>query len=214
MQPNDAELDQPPPELTVLAQWLDAGEVIAFPTETVFGLLARIDRPLALRHIFALKGRPPERALPVIAADPAAAFGLWSFRPPEADLLIDHFWPGPLTIVLPAHPSVDMLITGGSDNIGVRVPGLPVLRQLCAMAGGALVATSANPADQPPAMSREQVAAYFGDQIPCYAAPPLKPSRGSTILEMTQWPPLILRNGDVSAEQLEAVLGVRPAMRN
>ncbi len=215
MQPKDkdTEIDHPP-GLTAIAKRLNEGEVIAFPTETFFGLLARIDRPKALRRIFALKGRPPERALPVIVSNNTVAKSLWSLVPAESESLINHFWPGPLTIILPAHASIDMLITGGGDTVGVRVPGRVETRELCALAGGALVATSANPADHPPARSCEDIARYFGDKVFCHQTPPLAPSKSSTVLQMTQWPPLILRAGEISRAELTSALGIEPDLRN
>jgi L-threonylcarbamoyladenylate synthase len=214
MQPKDAEIDQPPSEIQALAERLNQGEVIAFPTETFYGLMARVDRPAALRKVFAIKGRLPERALPVIASNKAVARLLWSACPPEALQLMDAFWPGPLTIVLPARLSVDMLITGGSDTVGVRVPGLAEARELAALAGGALVATSANPADEPPARSCDELDAYFGGEVECWDAGEMPPSKGSTVLQMVDWPPLILREGEISREQLAAVLGIDPALRS
>ncbi|MDP8223722.1 MAG: L-threonylcarbamoyladenylate synthase [Candidatus Lernaella stagnicola] len=214
MQPKDAELDQPPPDLKALVARLDDGEVVAFPTETFYGLIARVDRPNALRKVFELKGRPPERALPVVVSTFGVARSLWSAIPADVEKLVARFWPGPLTIVLPAHPAVDMLITGGSDTVGIRVPGSDALRRLASLSGGALVATSANLADQPPARSCRDIYEYFGSQLVCAEGPPLPISKGSTVLLCTEWPPLILRQGEVSREVLADAIGVEPDLRN
>jgi L-threonylcarbamoyladenylate synthase len=208
MQPDDA-TGRPAPLLRPFAELLDAGEAIAFPTETFYGLLARIDRPAAIERIFELKGRAAHAPLPVIAADAAVARSLWLDVPPAAQTLIDAFWPGPLTLVLPARePWASSPLTGGSGALGVRVPGSAAARGIAAMAGGALAATSANPSDRPPAMDAAAVRAYFGDRVPIAEGPRLPPSRGSTILLMTAWPPRLARDGDVARSRIEEVLGV------
>lgn len=211
----EPDIEQPPPLLHSFAQRLDNGEVIAFPTETFYGLLARIDRPQALRRIFTLKGRSSHAPLPVIAADTETAVSLWREIPAAARLLIDRCWPGPLTLVLPANPDkIAPAITGDTGLVGVRVPGGAATRGLAAMAGGALVATSANPSHLPPATSAAEVAAYFGDQVPIADGPQLPPSKGSTVLSLAVWPPRLLRDGDLDYRQLEAILDVAVTIGN
>lgn len=194
--------------LRVYAALLNEGEVVAFPTETFYGLLARIDRPAALQRIYSLKGRNFHAALPVMAADTMTAMSLWSETPEAARRLLPLFWPGPLTIVLPASDRVSEWVTGGAGTVGVRVPGSAAARGLCAMAGGALAATSANPSGQPPAMSPAEVRAYFGESITMAEGSVLPPSKGSTVLLMHQWPPRLARDGEVGRHLLEEALGV------
>ncbi|NLH50521.1 MAG: Sua5/YciO/YrdC/YwlC family protein [Myxococcales bacterium] len=211
----EPDIEQPPPLLASFAKRLNDGEVIAFPTETYYGLLARIDRPQALRRIFILKGRSAQVALPVIVADAGTAFSLWRDPPPAARLLTDRFWPGPLTLVSPAATDkVDPLITGDTGQVGVRLPGSAAARGIAAMAGGALVATSANPSRQPPATSAAEVAAYFGDQVAVADGPQLPPSRGSTVLSLAEWPPRLLRDGDLDYRHIETLLEVALTLGN
>jgi L-threonylcarbamoyladenylate synthase len=205
----DGSTDNPAPLLRPFAERLNDGQAIAFPTETFYGLLARIDRPAALARIFAWKGRPAQAALPVIAADAATARSLWRETPAAAARLIENFWPGPLTIVLPASERwASSPACGGTGNLGVRVPGSAAARGIAAMAGGALVATSANPSGQPPAMDPATVRAYFGDEVAIAEGPALPPSRGSTILSLAEWPPRLLREGEVGRAAIEQILGV------
>jgi len=187
---------------------LAAGEVIAFPTETLYGLLARIDRPAALQRVFELKGRPAGSPMPVIAADVESALRLWVLVPDAAHRLIAAFWPGPLTLVLPATEEVSTVITAGTGAVGVRVPGSAAARGIAAMAGAPLAATSANPSGRAPAMSPAEVRAYFGEQAPVPDGPQLAPSNGSTVLDLCSWPPVLLRAGDIDRERIEAVLGI------
>jgi L-threonylcarbamoyladenylate synthase len=195
------------------ADLLRAGEVIAFPTETVYGLLARVDSPAALQRIFELKGRRENNPMPVIVAEVEAALMMWVDVPAVAHRLIDALWPGPLTIVLPAARSVADLITGGTGAVGARVPGSAAARGITAMVGVPLVATSANPSGQRPAMSPAEVRAYFGDQLPVPEGPTLPHSKGSTVLDLRPRPPVLLREGEVSRARIESVLGVRLASK-
>ncbi len=193
------------------ADQLRAGEVVAFPTETFYGLLARIDRPTALQHIFELKGRPANNPMPVIAADVASACALWAAVPEVAQRLIDAFWPGPLTLVLPAAADVSELITAGTAAVGVRVPGSAAARGIAVMAGAPLAATSANPSGRPPARSADEVRAYFGEAVSLSDGGVLSLSKGSTVLDLRPWPPRLVRDGDTERAGLEAVLGIRLA---
>jgi L-threonylcarbamoyladenylate synthase len=143
----------------------------------------------------------------VIAADVDAACALWREVPPLARALIAAFWPGPLTLVLPANRErVSARVTGGTDGVGVRVPGRAAARGLAAMAGGVLVATSANRTGEPPALSAADVRTYFGDEVPVADGGVLAPSRGSTVVSLMEWPPVVLRDGDCDRLALARVL--------
>lgn len=214
MTEQEPERDQPLNLLRIYAQRLTDGEVVAFPTETFYGLLARIDRPQALARLFELKGRPADNPLPVIVADIRQTRALWREVPSPAQKLIDSFWPGPLTLVLSSVPALSELITADTGTVGARQPGSAAARGIAAMAGQALAATSANPADRPPATSPAQVRAYFGDAVTIADGPQLPASRGSTVIDLTQWPPVLVRAGDVPRQHIEKALGVNLEMRN
>src|SRR6266545_2568671 len=137
-----------PSAIARAVELLAAGELVAFPTETVYGLGADAGSRDAVARIFAAKGRPADHPVIVHLAN-AADVAHWAREvPPGAQLLADAFWPGPLTLILPRASHVDDIVTGGQDTIGVRVPAHPVARELLAAfarAGGrGLAAPSAN----------------------------------------------------------------------
>jgi tRNA threonylcarbamoyl adenosine modification protein (Sua5/YciO/YrdC/YwlC family) len=195
--------------LTHAAQLLDKGRVIIFPTETLYGLLARLDRPKALARINKLKSRESKKAMPCLAAD--ARMARAAFDPPPASFepLAKRLWPGPLTLVGRARSDYIGEATGWGPTIGVRVPGAKTSRRLVEMVGVPLVATSANPARMPASFCADDVASYFCDEpdLVLFDAGPLAPSRGSTVIDISTDPPLLLRSGDAPPEKIEEVLG-------
>ena len=191
---------------------LRGGGLVAFPTETVYGLGADAADPEAVARIFTAKGRPPSHPLIVHLGD-LEALDRWAERvPPEAHLLADAFWPGPLTMLLWRAPGVPDVVTGGRPTVGLRVPDHPVARDLLARFGGGVAAPSAN---------------RFGRVSPTTAAHVLSELRGhvdlvldggpcevgveSTIVDLTGDEAVVLRPGGVSAERLAEVLGREPA---
>ena len=118
------------PEIEAAARRLQAGEVLAFPTETVYGLGADATNPSAVRRIFALKGRPPDHPLIVHFADPGALAEWGVFIPSAARQLARQFWPGPLTMIVRKAARVPPEVTGGQDTVGLRCPSHPVARDL------------------------------------------------------------------------------------
>ncbi len=142
------------PELTrrveEAAAVLRSGGLVAYPTETFYGLGALASCAPALARLAAAKLRPEGKPLPLLAATPEAAFALASAVPPLALRLAGRFWPGPLTLVLPAAAGLAREITAGLGTVGVRVPGSEVARELSRLAGGPLISTSANLSGGPP----------------------------------------------------------------
>jgi L-threonylcarbamoyladenylate synthase len=208
------------------AQLLEEGGVVAFPTETVYGIGALATDQGAVERIFRIKGRPPERALIVHLHD---ATGIDAFAidvPDWARRLGEEVWPGPLTLVLPARPGVSPQVTGGGSTVGLRVPDHPValllLAELVARRGvsAAIAAPSANKFGEPPPTTAQGVieglgAPEVGDELrpdmildagECPGGVP------STVLACEPGGPRILRQGAISAEALEAMLD-RPIRR-
>ncbi|HTL52243.1 MAG TPA: L-threonylcarbamoyladenylate synthase [Planctomycetota bacterium] len=200
-------------EIQTAAQILRAGGVVAFPTETVYGLGADAANPAAVAKVFALKGRPATHPLIVHIAD-AAALAHWCRAvPPAAEKLAAAFWPGPLTLILQRAPGVIDAVTGGQDTVGLRVPAHPVARALLTAFGGGIAAPSANKFGRVSPTTAAHVKAEFAEgagpeQIldggPCMVGVE------STIVDLSGLPsraPTLLRPGGVTKEQLEAVLG-------
>lgn len=128
---------------------LRAGGVVVYPTETFYGLGALASAGEALERLARAKLRPEGKPLPLVAADRAQVAAV-AILDAAAARVADRFWPGPLTLVLPAHAGVHPAITAGTGTVGIRIPGSDVARALAAAAGGALVSTSANPSGGPP----------------------------------------------------------------
>ena len=141
-----------------------AGGLVAFPTDTLYGLAADPRNGRAVEAVFLAKGRPLERALPLIVADIDAVATVARLTPLGRQLARD-FWPGPLSIVLDADPSLASAVHGGTLKVAVRVPDLAVARLLARGAGGAIVSTSANRSGQPATADPDEVAASMRDWV-------------------------------------------------
>lgn len=207
----------PAAEVVRAAALLRAGELVAFPTETVYGLGADAANPDAIAKIFAAKGRPADHPLIVHLPD-ANHLGRWAVDIPEsAHKLAAAFWPGPLTLILKRHPAVFNAITGGQDTVGLRVPNHPLalqlLREFGGATGGGLAAPSANRfgriSPTTAAHVREELGATVArilDGGPCAVG------IESTILDLSGATPRILRPGMLDAAAIGRVLGAVPAL--
>lgn len=196
------------PELERAAALLRAGKLVAFPTETVYGLGADAANPEAVAGIFRAKGRPANH--PVIVHLPsAAALEQWAVEIPDsARRLSDMFWPGPLTLVLRRATGVSDAITGGQETVGLRVPGNPVALALLQAFGGALAAPSANRFGHISPTSADHVIEEFGDEIAAVVdGGPCSVGVESTIVDLTGSRPRLLRPGMIRTEAIEAELG-------
>lgn len=203
------EAHRPDPEaLRAAAEILASGGLVAFPTETVYGLGADALNPRAVRAIFTAKGRPADNPLIVHVATPEEAFALAREVPPVASALARAFWPGPLTLVLPKAPHVPREVTAGLDTFAVRVPDHPVARALLAAFGGAVAAPSANASGKPSPTLAEHVLDDLGGRIDAVID---GGATGfgveSTVLDVTQDPPVILRPGGVTQEAIARAIG-------
>uniref|UniRef100_A0A7S1XFB4 Threonylcarbamoyl-AMP synthase n=1 Tax=Compsopogon caeruleus TaxID=31354 RepID=A0A7S1XFB4_9RHOD len=197
------------------AACLRAGGLVAFPTETVFGLGGDATRDLSVAAIFHAKGRPSDNPLIVHVASSRALLELGFVKQPwprDAARLMETFWPGPLTLVLPLQPGgpISRRVTAGLDSVAVRVPKHPVALALLAAAAIPIAAPSANSSGRPsPTRSHHVWSDLHGKIDGILGAPVASVSVGveSTILDLTSDEPTILRPGGVSREALEKVLG-------
>ena len=198
----------PSPELAAGASALAAGGLVAFPTETVYGLGANALDPHAVARIFAAKGRPTDHPLicHIASADDLAP--LVAEVTPLAQALADAFWPGPLTLVLPRSAAVPDAVTGGRDTVAVRVPDHPLALELLRAFGGPVAAPSANRFGRPSPTRANDVRDELGDTVDVILdGGPCAIGVESTVLDLTSNPPQVLRPGGVSVEQIEAVIG-------
>ena len=198
---------------------LVAGELVAIPTETVYGLGADAANPAAVAKIFAAKGRPADHPLIVHLAGHDAVDHWAEQVPPVAWELMETFWPGPLTLILKKQAWVPDAVTGGQDTVGLRVPGHPVALELLrrfARAKGehaGIAAPSANRFGRISPTTVEHVAEELGERVPLILdGGPCKVGIESTIIDCSRGEPVVLRPGHISPLHLEAVLGRLPAI--
>ncbi|MEU9145426.1 L-threonylcarbamoyladenylate synthase [Streptomyces sp. NPDC048349] len=187
---------------------LRAGGLVAFPTETVYGLGANAEDPAAVARIFQVKGRPPSHPL-IVHIGGAEQLGDWvEDVPATARLLAERFWPGPLTLVLRRGRRVPLEATGGLETVAVRVPDHPVARALLSAFGGGVTAPSANRFGSVSPTTADHVRAELGDAVDFVLdGGPCEVGVESTIVDVTGEIPSVLRPGGVTREDLEAVLG-------
>jgi L-threonylcarbamoyladenylate synthase len=189
------------------ADLLRRGELVVFPTETVYGLGADALQPAALEGIFAAKGRPLSDPLIVHIAEYAALEELTSSLPPVTWQLAQVFWPGPLTLILPRGPQVPQIVTAGMDTVAVRMPGHPVARALIRALGSPVAAPSANRFMHVSPTTAAHALADLEGRVPLILdGGPCAVGVESTILDLSAEVPTILRPGGTSLEALRAVL--------
>ena len=185
-----------------------AGGLVAFPTETVYGLGADATSAAAVAKIFAAKGRPSYNPLIVHVSDADAARAVVSRWPNTARDLATRFWPGPLTLVLPKHPGIPDSVTAGLHTVGVRVPAHPVALALIRAAGRPIAAPSANRSTQLSPTDAGHVAASLGGEPELILdAGPASVGIESTVLDLSSVVPTILRPGMISRAQIADVIG-------
>jgi len=190
------------------AALLVAGEVVAIPTETVYGLAGNLFNPSAVEKIYTLKNRPRNNPLIVHVKDMEAALPLITEFPKPLQLLAEKYWPGPLTVLLKKSKLVPDSITAGSDFVAIRVPAHPLTKQLLEQIPFPLVAPSANPFTRISPTKAEHVEHYFGDSIPCILdGGSCSVGLESTIIGMNNDTPLLYREGVLGKLLLESLIG-------
>lgn len=194
------------------ADVLAAGGLVAFPTETVYGLGARADSDTAVAAIFALKGRPSDHPLIVHIADPSDAPAFASRWPDVARRLTEALWPGPLTVIVPRSPGMAAAAAGGQDSIGLRCPSHPVARALLAAARErgvpGVAAPSANRFGRISPTRARHVVDEFGDGLLVLDGGDCQVGIESSIVDCSGARPVLLRPGQLGRDRLEAVAGV------
>jgi L-threonylcarbamoyladenylate synthase len=189
-------------------RWLRQGEIIAFPTDTVYGLGAPMDNPAAVEGLFQVKERPRELSIPLLLAEAGDLERVCRDVPPAAWDLAERFWPGGLTLVLWRRPLVPPAVVAGRPSVAVRLPDHPLPRELSRRLEVPLAATSANLSGEPDPVTAAAVVAQLGGRIPLVLdGGPCPQAQASTIVDLTADPPLILREGPVSRAEIAAVLG-------
>ena len=186
---------------------LRAGGVVALPTDTVYGIAVAIGTPGGIERMFHVKQRPPDKAIALLVADVAQVSQIAAVSP-AAESLAAAFWPGPLTLVLPALDAAGLpvLLRADRQTIGLRLPDHPAPRALAA-AVGPLPTTSANRSGQPDATDTATVVATLGDELDLILdGGPTAGARPSTVVDLTTDPPSVLRVGEIDEARIRAVL--------
>lgn len=186
---------------------LRRGEVIAIPTDTVYGVAADATSDIAVARLFTVKRRPRDKPIALLLSGPEQLSAVAADMPEEALLLAREFWPGGLTLVVPAQAGISKLVTAGSPGVGCRVPDHVVPRQLARELGHPLAATSANISGQPDPLTAAEVMAQLGDTIPLLLdGGPVRAGVPSTVIDCLVSPPRVLRSGAIPLERLRQVV--------
>ncbi len=195
-------------EIVEAVEALRAGDLVVFPTETVYGLGANASNPAAVRKIFDVKGRPADHPVIVHLDNPRYLHRWVSHVPPLAEQLAAKFWPGPLTLVLPKADNVNDIVTGGQDSIGIRVPSHPVAQQLLTAFGGGIAAPSANRYGRLSPTKPEHVRDELGDAVGVILdGGESQIGLESTIVSCLGNTVRLLRPGFITRSQLEQTVG-------
>lgn len=200
-------------EETAAALWaeargqLSAGRLVALPTETYYALAAHPHEEEALDRLFAVKGRAPDKPILLLVSGPDMLPQVAEEIPDVARLLMKRFWPGPLTLILPARPGLSRRLTGGTGTVGVRQPCHEVTCGLIGALGLPVTGTSANRAGRPPLTRAAAVAAEFGEEVALIVdAGPCPGGLPSTIVAVTGDPPRLVRSGATAIVDLQKII--------
>ena len=195
-------------EIEKAVETLRAGDLVVFPTETVYGLGANASNPAAVRKIFEVKGRPADHPV-IVHIDDQRYLHRWvSQMPPQAERLAAMFWPGPLTLILPKGETVNDIVTGGQQSIGIRIPSHPMAQQLLTAFGGGIAAPSANRYGRLSPTKPEHVRDELGDAVHMMLDGGDSPiGLESTIVSCLDGEVRLLRPGFITRSQIHQVVG-------
>lgn len=191
---------------------LQDGEVVAFPTDTLYGLGVDPFNERAVEKVYAIKERPRDQALILMGKGPEVLTGYAAIWPIAAQRLADAFWPGGVTLILPRHPKVPDWVVSNRPTVGLRVPSNPVAIALLEAWGGVLATTSANKSGEPAGATGRQVAEQLGgtELSVLLDGGPTAHEEPSTLIDLSTEQPVVLREGAVSAEEIFAVMRKAP----
>lgn len=183
---------------------INAGQLVAFPTDTVYGVGAAFNDPVAIDRIYLAKGRPAEKGIPILLSDPEALWQVVENINETAACLIERYWPGPLTLILPRRKDLPDNLTP-NNTVAVRIPDNAIARNFIRAAGGVLAATSANLSGQLPALSASEALSALDSYLTIVLdGGPAQHRIGSTIVDCTSQAFQIRRQGPLKADQLLA----------
>lgn len=186
------------------------GGVIAYPTDTLYGLGANPNLEDAVEKLLKIKGRSNSKGLPLLLDNIQTVETIVSDFSEIAQTICTHFWPGALTLILPAKSHLSKLITGNSRNVAIRIPNHPIPRALATAIGGSIIGTSANLSNRSNLLDANQVAAIIGDRLQFVLdGGPIENDIPSTVLDLTKTKPVIVRQGAISMQDIERTTGIK-----
>lgn len=192
-----------PKEIAVAAEMILEGEVVAYPTETIYGLGADVFNRKAVKKIYDLKARDYGLPVSILVSNMQMLKGLTTPIPERALVLIRRFWPGPLTILFEVNASFPKSLVTNTGKVGVRISSHPVVAALVAAVGRPITTTSANRSGFPPSLNVRHIQKYFGNKLPLMVdGGECEPSRGSTVVDLAQETMRIIREGAIPAEEV------------
>jgi len=195
-------------DLSAAVQALKGGGVIVFPTETLYGLGADALNDAAVEKVFQLKGRDPRNPIPVLVADQEMLHALVAKVPTTAQKLMERYWPGPLTLVLPGRKNIPKPLCNPTGRVGVRISSQSIATLLVKGLGRPLTATSANPSGKEPARTLQESNTYFAHRVELFVdGGTLTSKSGSTVVEAMEDSIKIIREGEISGCELRQFLG-------
>jgi L-threonylcarbamoyladenylate synthase len=190
------------------AEQIAAGGVIALPTDTVYGIAASLAHAAALRRIYEIKGRDEGKPIPVLVSSPAMVERIAVGIDRHVELLLDRYWPGPLTVIVPAHAGMPVEVTAGGTTVGVRMPNHPLAIEVIDKAGGVIACTSANRSGEPPACSVADIEASIGAELDLILDGGVAPGGvASSVVAIEAGDLVVLREGAIPHEHLLTTWG-------
>lgn len=195
-EPHQADIDR-------AVSYLKDGQVVAYPTETIYGLGADVMDKRAIKGIYDLKSRDYGLPISILVADLVMLREVVGEVPDRALLLMRKFWPGALTIIFPASPKIPKGLVTNTGKVGVRISSHPIASALVGAFGRPLTTTSANLSGFPPSLSVKHIQKYFGNKLPCIIdGGDCEPSRGSTVVDVADESMRIIREGKIPADEV------------
>ena len=194
-------------QIEYAADLIIKGEIVAFPTETVYGIGADVSQVNAIEKIYSIKKRPQNNPLIVHISNLKQLKDLVSHYGEKEKLLMDKFWPGPLTILFKKHKSVPDIVTAGSEYVAIRMPSNQIALDLITKSNTPIVAPSANPSGKPSSTHHKHVKYYFENNLFCIEGGKTNIGLESTVISLNEVKPSILRLGMITQSDLEQVLG-------
>ncbi len=200
-----------PEAIDVAARTLEAGGLIVFPTDTVYGVAASVDRPDAVARIYLAKGRPLERPIPVLVSNVAQIYRLATEVDPRVERLVRRYWPGALTIAVPAAPWLPHEVVRDTGRVGLRMPDHPLALAIIEAAGGSLATTSANRSGEREARTAEEAVAALGERVDLIVDGGASPGGvPSTVVVVDRGGIEVVRAGAIDPAEIERFLAEAP----